>query len=71
MGDFNYKKTSLHNYTVSGGDLNVAMFLDSVTDCSLFQHVQNPTQFRTGIESYVLGLIFTNEKTINNLNYTI
>ena len=64
MGDFNYNKINWRNFTVSGHgeDQNVAIFLDSVMHCSLFQHVQNPTQFRTGTESHVLDLIFTNEK---------
>ena len=51
--------------------INTQMFLDSIQDLYLYQHVTLPARYRLNEIPTILELIFTNEKDmISNLNHT-
>lgn len=67
MGDFNFP--NINWYTVSPGtSLAENLFIDTVNDSYLFQHVTNPTRARINQCPSILDLIFTNEEgMVSNL----
>lgn len=72
LGDFNYP--SIH---WKGGETGIDnpnnitnMFIESVRDCYLYQHVEKPTRSRGKDNPTLLDLVFTNEEgMVNNLEY--
>jgi len=60
MGDFNYPHMIWSTgYCTSAAD---SMFMDTVNDCFLYQHVTCPTRARPNQTSNILDLVFTNEE---------
>ena len=60
MGDFNYPNI---NWSTGSSSTNASdsLFMDTVNDCYLYQHVIRPTRARPNQSPNVLDLIFTNE----------
>ena len=59
-GDFNYPGI---NWSLSTSICpNAQLFLDTIQDLYLHQHVSSPTRYRLNVTPSVLDLIFTNEK---------
>ena len=51
-------------------NIHVDSFIDTIQDLFLFQHIQEPTRFRSGATPNLLDLIFTNEAyMINHIDY--
>ena len=70
MGDFNYPEIDW-NYTISraAGIHPSHIFLHSIQDSLLYQHVTQPTRHRLGESPNTLDLIITNEEgMINKIN---
>ena len=70
-GHFNMKDINWSNMSVNPRNTYIrGIFLDSVQDLSLFQHVQEPTCFRPDTAPSLLDLVFTNEvNMIKDINY--
>ncbi|MEW8548552.1 MAG: reverse transcriptase domain-containing protein [Candidatus Thiodiazotropha sp.] len=73
MGDFNVKEIDWKT-NFSSTNMNethfASLFLESVRDSFLYQHVREFTRYRAGDEPSVLDLLFTNEENmINTINY--
>ena len=70
MGDFNYPEIDW-NYTISrAAEIHPShIFLHSIQDSLLYQHVTQPTRHRLGESPNTLDLIITNEEgMINKIN---
>ena len=67
MGDFNYPEIDW-NYTISRAAENHPshIFLHSIQDSLLYQHVTQPTRHRLGESPNTLDLILTNEEGMIN-----
>ena len=82
-GDFNFKEIDWENEFIegthhdkysdgikSGGNQHISMFIDTLQDLFLKQHVTEPTRYRNGEEPSILDLIITNEVgMVQNLSY--
>ena len=63
MGDFNFKEINWKDQCTSVGATHIASkFLEVVRDSYLYQHVKQPTRYRSDNTPSVLDLIFTNEE---------
>ena len=70
MGDFNLGQIDWENEAVDGRiDSEEAKFLDKIQDLYLYQHVRQPTRFRSGQEPSRLDLVFTNDETMSEEIY--
>ena len=67
MGDFNYPEIDW-NYTISrAAEIHPShIFLHSIQDSLLYQHVTQPTRHRLGESPNTLDLILTNEEGMIN-----
>ena len=71
-GDFNYPDI---DWETSGcrlprPDHPTNMFMDTLQDCFLFQHINKPTRFRLGTEPSLLDLVISNEEgMVDNVEY--
>ena len=70
-GDFNYKEINWEDLTTSVSiEHDSTVFLESIRDSGLFQHVKQPTRFRHNQSESTLDLIFTNEEgMVENVEY--
>lgn len=67
-GDFNYPNINWSSLSCTSSCSQ--MFLDSIHDSYLSQHVTEPTHYRLNTTANVLDLVFTNEEAmINTINY--
>ena len=71
MGDFNFREIDWNNEETSVGEDHLAtIFLESVRDAYLHQHVTETTRYRSDNIPSLLDLIFTNEEhMVCDLNY--
>ena len=71
MGNFNFRETDWTIGQSSVGEDHLAtMFLESIRDLYLFQHVQEPTRYRNDNIPSILDLVFSNEEhMVSNMNY--
>ena len=71
MGDFNFREIDWNNEETSVGEDHIAtIFLESVRDTYLHQHVKEPTRYRSDNIPSLLDLISTNEEhMVSDLNY--
>ena len=71
MGDVNFREIDWNNEETSVGEDHLAtIFLESVRDTYLHQHVKEPTRYRSDNIPSLLDLIFTNEEhMVSDLNY--
>ena len=71
MGDLNFREIDWNNEETSVGEDHLAtIFLESVRDTYLHQHVKEPTRYRSDNIPSLLDLIFTNEEhMVSDLNY--
>ena len=71
VGDFNYTNIDWDNNCLIRSDQSEQLFLDTIQDCVLSQHVMQPTRFRVDHEPHILDLIFTNEKDmVHQISYS-
>ena len=70
-GDFNCKEIDWKQQTTNVNENHVAsLLLECIRDCYLYQHITEPTRFRTGETPSVLDLVLTNEDhMVTNINY--
>ena len=69
-GDFNFKEIDWENEYVRGNHQHISLFMETLQDLFLKQHVTEPTRYRNGEEPSLLDLIITNEEgMIQNLSY--
>ena len=62
-GDFNYPSIDWSNGPiVSSSSQPIQLFLDTLNDLFLYQHVTDPTRYRAGGSPHVLDLVLTNEE---------
>ena len=62
-GDFNYSDINWTNWCLSDSLHSPSQhFIETLQDCYLFQHVTEPTRFRTGHSPHILDLILTHEE---------
>ena len=67
-GDFNYP--NINWSTLSCNTTYSQMFLDTIHDHCLFQHITEPTHYRPNTVANTLDLVFTNEDgMINSVEY--
>lgn len=60
MGDFNYPRIDWPNWN-SNGDKDGELFMESIRDSYLYQHVSGYTRNREGNVPSIIDLVFTNE----------
>ena len=69
-GDFNFKEIDWENEYVRGDHQHISLFMETLQDLFLKQHVTEPTRYRNGEEPSLLDLVITNEEgMIQNLSY--
>ena len=70
-GDFNYSGINWDNLSLlSSSPPIIQLFIDTIQDLFLFQHVTEPTRYCPGETPHTLDLVFTNEQTmINEVQY--
>ena len=69
-GDFNLPGIDWSDDNFSGNSYEQE-FYDTVQECVLFQHVNEPTRFRPGSFPHVLDLVLTNEeKIVKSIKYS-
>ena len=69
-GDFNYREIDWANESASEQSEHLLTFIKPVQECFLYQHVLEPTRYRSGEDPSLLDLILTNEEgVIQNLAY--
>ena len=62
-GDFNYPSINWSNgLAVSSSSQPIQLFLDTLNDLFLHQHITEPTRYRAGSSPHVLDLVLTNEE---------
>ena len=62
-GDFNYPSIDWSNGSVvSSSSQPIQLFLDTLNDLFLYQHVTKPSRYQAGSSPHVLDLVFTNEE---------
>ena len=67
-GDFNYHDINWSSFTCNTPSSQ--MFLDSVQDIYLYQHILEPTRYRVNTTPHTLDLIFTNEEgMVSDIQY--
>ncbi len=65
MGDFNHPEINWTDVTSPTDDNHKAsIFLESVRDAYLYQHVSDATHFRSNQQANILDLVFTNEESM-------
>ena len=70
VGDFNYSNINWKDYTASGVGPNDQMFIDTLQECVLHQHITEPTRYRQGVNPHTLDLVLTDEeRMIDELRY--
>jgi len=60
-GDHNLKEITRHDYCGNCNNHNIEPFLEKVDDLFLFQHITEPTRYRSSDTPSLLDLVFTNE----------
>ena len=61
-GDFNYSNIDWINGTTLSENLSEILFLDTIQDHVLYQHITEPTHYRIGTEPHLLDLVLTNDE---------
>ena len=62
VGDFNIKGINWIEHTSEANETHVSTrFIECIRNSFLFQHVQEPTRYRSENAPSILDLIFTNE----------
>ncbi len=71
FGDFNYREINWSMNTVAGGtNSEPQLFMDTVHDLLLVQHVEKPTRGREGQKPSLLDLVLTNnENSIDEITH--
>ena len=71
MGDFNIKEINWELITSETSENHISLrFIECVRDCFLFQHVLEPTRFRSDNVPSIVDQIFTNEEyMISDLSF--
>ena len=71
MGDFNFRDINWSDMTTASNEQhNSTLFIESIRDSFLFQHVTKPTRIRENNEPSILDLIFTNEEEmVSDIQY--
>ena len=71
LGDFNIKEIDWNNMSSAENENHIAtQFLECIKDCFLFQHVREPTRYRSQNVPSILDLILTNEENmVGKLQY--
>ena len=71
MGDFNFRDINWSDMTTASNEQhNSTLFIESIRDSFLFQHVTEPTRIRENNEPSVLDLNFTNEEEmVSDIQY--
>ena len=58
------------DYTANGVGSNDQMFIDTLQDCVLHQHITEPTWYRQGVNPHTLDLVLTDEeRMVDELRY--
>ena len=70
-GDFNFRDINWSDMTAASNEQhNSILFIESIRDSFLFQHVTVPTRIREDNEPLILDLIFTNEEEmVSDIQY--
>ncbi len=70
-GDFNHPEVDWQNgCTNTNDDHKAKKFLDTIYDCYLIQHVDEPTHWRCDQEPTLIDLVLTNEEgMVNGIDY--
>ena len=70
-GDFNYSNIDWENiYDLTSNNSTVQLFVDTVQDLFMFQHISEPTRYRGEETPNLLDLVFTDDKNmVDNLTY--
>ena len=62
VGDFNYRNINWVSWTtLQNEDSNEAKFVETIRDCYLHQHIDEPTRRRGNDEPSLIDLVFTDE----------
>ena len=71
MGDFNFSDINWSDMTTTANEQHsTTIFIESIRDSYLFQHVTEPTRIRENNEPSLLDLIFINEEEmVSDLQY--
>ena len=71
LGDFNIKCIDWNNITSTENETHIStLFLECLRDSFLYQHVKEPTRYRSQNVPSILDLILTNEESmVSNLQY--
>ena len=73
VGDFNFNQINWDTFTANDVGLDTQCyddFLLTISECGLYQHITEPTHFRSNQIPSILDLVFTNEEgMITNLEY--
>ena len=63
VGDFNYRQINWKSWsTENSTDSDESIFIETLRDCYLFQHVSEPTRRRGDDEPSILDLVLSNEE---------
>ena len=69
-GDFNYSSIDWENICLTSSNPSARVFIDTVQDLFMFQHIVKPTRYRGEDTLHVLDLVFTDdENKVDNLTY--
>ena len=69
-GDFNYNSIDWENECLTSSNPSAQVFIDTVQDLFMFQHIVKPTRYRGEDTPNVLDLVFTDdENMVDNLRY--
>jgi len=70
-GDFNLREITWHGFCGTSSNHHIEPFLEVIDSLYLFQHVSEPTRYRSDNTPSLLDLVFTNElDMISDLSYT-
>ena len=71
VGDFNFKEIRWDVFdTTVNEDHAASIFLESIKETYLIQHIKENTSYRSGIQPSLLDLILTNEEDmVSDLEY--
>ena len=71
VGDFNYKNINWVSWTTTcNEDSKEFEFIETVRDCYLYQHLQEPTRRRGNDEPSLIDLLFTDEAMqVSDISY--
>ena len=71
MGDFNFRDINWSDMSTSSNEQqNSTLFIESIRDSFMFQHVLEPTRYRANNEPSILDLIFSNEEgMVSDIQY--